>query len=178
MRTKLREQSREREDPPVLVCISRSGPERVVSILFAPPRITPGRLDVSIRVRANPNLSPSGWNRERANPRQDTSVAKGATARVHVPKASSLTQSSDAGRPVIDIAKPGGARGRPSLSAKSNNVRFTALNHAQSTRFDSCTSLHDFRIAQATCQPSYLSEANREALGRSKQPQVMRPCSS
>src|SRR4029078_7375039 len=58
------QRAREVEEVVVLRRIASCGPRRVIAVLFAPARITAGRLQVPARIARDPDLRPCRRNRE------------------------------------------------------------------------------------------------------------------
>ena len=59
----------ERDQPVVLRLVAHLAPPRVVAVLLAAARVAPGRLDVAVRRRADPDVGPRRRDRERVDSR-------------------------------------------------------------------------------------------------------------
>ena len=70
-----RQGSGESREPPVLRFVARLAPALVIAVLLAASRVATGRLDVALRVRADPHAPPGGWNSKPANPLERRPVA-------------------------------------------------------------------------------------------------------
>lgn len=62
--TYARQDSGESNHSVVLARVADLAPARVITVLFPPFRIATGGLKMTIFQHANPNVSPSGWNRQ------------------------------------------------------------------------------------------------------------------
>ena len=63
-----RQEFRESEDTLELCFIAALRPSGVIAVLFSAAIIAAGRLDVTLRLRANPDVGPGGRDGKRADP--------------------------------------------------------------------------------------------------------------
>jgi hypothetical protein len=94
----------------------------VVAILLVTARIATCRLDVTVRVRADPDLRPSRRNGEAANARERFPVAQRSALRVGVREAAALASAPQAWLPFVDIAQAGGSGRTPRLCPQLDHL--------------------------------------------------------
>ncbi|MCY1230150.1 hypothetical protein D9M72_425510 [compost metagenome] len=102
----------EGRQPRVFVRIAQRAPLSVVDILLAAPRITPGRLQVPRRVRADPHFLVGRRNRQRSDACQRGGIVHASAVGVDVGKVAALAAAPDARHTVIDITQSGLAQYR------------------------------------------------------------------
>src|SRR5262249_42147845 len=102
-----RQRLAERDRAMELRLVARRAPVRVIAVLLPPARIEPRRLDVTARVRADPDARPGGRDPERLDPLERRRVADRATLDVLVGEVlRRLPEAGEAGPVVVDVAKP------------------------------------------------------------------------
>jgi hypothetical protein len=85
-----------------LLLVAPRAPARVVEVLLASRGVDAGGLQMTIRVRADPDIGPGGRDRELADPREHFLVADPVTVRVQVLESSAAPPSADAGLGTVD----------------------------------------------------------------------------
>src|SRR5947207_15095616 len=63
--------------PVIFGLIAHFAPARMIAVLFASLRVTPGRLDMTLRIGANPYMGPGGRNAQFFNTLQVVGIANG-----------------------------------------------------------------------------------------------------
>src|SRR6185436_17645299 len=80
--------------------VTSTAPLRVVAVLLATPGVPAGRLDVAVRVGADPDVGPGGRDGERLDPLDGRRVPDGLAVPVAVRESAPRTPASDP-RPVV-----------------------------------------------------------------------------
>ena len=88
-----------------LLLVAPLPPERVVEVLAPPGGIGPDRLDVPVRVRADPHVSPGGRNDELADPLEDLFVVDPLALFVQKLEATAAAPADDPRAGAVDAAK-------------------------------------------------------------------------
>lgn len=83
--------------------VADRAPERMVAALFSTARVATGRLEMTVRERANPDGTPSGWDGERLNAGQGFSVADRVAFGIEVSKAVANALTRNAGACVVNV---------------------------------------------------------------------------
>ena len=92
-----------RDQPVVFGFVSKHSPARVVPVLLATFGIPCSRLNVAIRNWADPDITPSGRNREGLDPRERFRITQSRAIRSDIRECLADLFSPDAGHPVADI---------------------------------------------------------------------------
>src|SRR5258705_12823291 len=97
-----------------LVAVAAGAPAGVIAVLLATARVATGRLQMTFRVRSDPDVLPGGRDRPRANALQVGRIAGGPAVRAGVAEPGSGRHSTDTGMIVSDVMearKPGWGQG-------------------------------------------------------------------
>ncbi len=106
-----RQRAAEHQHAVELVRVAHRAPAAVVAVLLAAAGVAPGRLEMALALRADPDVGPGRRDRQHAQPPQLVRVLDRAALRVAVAEAAARAPPRDPGRAVGDVAQPGG-RGR------------------------------------------------------------------
>jgi len=94
---------------------------RVIAILLPPLRVAPGRLEMAVRLRADPDVRPGGRNRQRLDPRQMPRICQRRAVGTAVDECVALFYAGKSGATVGDVAKARGFGVVPSFSVRRGN---------------------------------------------------------
>jgi hypothetical protein len=100
-----------------LLRVAPRAPGVVVAVLLAPGDIRARRLEMAVRVRADPDVLPRGRNRELGDPLQHLRIVDPLAPLVDVAEAASVPAAADAGPGAVDAAEAAGHDCRSSRRA-------------------------------------------------------------
>ena len=106
----LRERFAERDHAVELRVVAQHAPLRVIAVLLAPPRVAAGRLQMSVRVRADPHAFVCGRNGETGNALQRGAVPDGTSVGMAIDKAVARAHADDPRLGIADIDESGRSR--------------------------------------------------------------------
>jgi hypothetical protein len=106
-----RERARDLDQRLELVRAAIGRPVGVVAVLLAPTLVVTGRLEVAVRVRADPHARPGRRQDQRRDALEGLAVAHRPPVRVAIGEALPARDARDAGCRVVDVAEPGGRGG-------------------------------------------------------------------
>src|SRR6185312_11455083 len=130
----------EGDHPRVLGAVALVAPARVITVLLAPARVPPGRLQVAVGVGADPDVGPGGRDGQLADALLGGVVVDAPPVRVLVdelgdeplplPELLPGRAAADPGPGVVDVAKPSRTRGCDGIGGVIGNRRnFQRLRH-------------------------------------------------
>src|SRR4029079_13606578 len=96
-RAKLRQDGGKLLEPVELVAVAMRTPLRVIAVLLPAAGVAAGRLQVSFRIRTDPDVLPRRRNRKRANAFQIRWIANGSAVGAHVTEAKRAHLAAEAG---------------------------------------------------------------------------------
>ena len=106
----LRQRFAERDHAVEFRVVAQHSPFRVIAVLLAPSRVAPGRLQVPIRVHADPHVLVGGRNGETGNALQRGAIPDRAMIRMAIDKAFAQANACNAGFGIGDVDES--SRGR------------------------------------------------------------------
>src|SRR3989442_9449686 len=106
----LRQRRSKGQHPVVLDGIANLAPARVISVLLASPRVTPGRLQMAARVGADPDVRPGRRDGQALDPPDRVRVTDAAALTVAVREALPVALPADPRTQIRDITQARGAR--------------------------------------------------------------------
>ncbi len=95
----------EMQDMGKLDLIAEGGPVGMIEILLAPPGVAAGRLQMSPRRGADPDLAPGRWNDQGSDALQGLRIANSRSIRRQVPEPHAAPAPADAGESVMHVVK-------------------------------------------------------------------------
>ena len=110
-----RQRLSKRDGALVFGLVAHRAPVGVVAVLFAPARIAPGRLDMPVLLRADPDVRPGRRNGESLDPPERLLIRHPPSVVGFVAERLSRFDPSKAGVAIIDVAQPGGFGGNDGI---------------------------------------------------------------
>src|SRR5581483_10179596 len=125
----------------------------VVPVLLAPLRVAPGRLDVTVRVRGDPDVGPRGRDREALDPREGVRVVDLRAVAAVVGERPSGAPASDAGY-VVRAVRQGDPGGHDLVLGAAHGTGFPAGEPRANKRVRLVVRISpltdDFRVTEET----------------------------
>lgn len=109
----------------ILCLIPYFAPSRMISALFSPFRVASYGLQMTFRIRANPDLRPRWGNRQGSNTSQSVLIPQRFSSRIKIAKSLSETLTLNTGEGIRDIAQASCLR---RLQWVGNNLQGTCFD--------------------------------------------------
>src|SRR5581483_2168428 len=116
-----------------LVAVAHRAPGRMVAVLLAAALIAPGRQQMGLRIRADPDLLPGRRHREPADALELLGIADASAGRADILERLAAPPAPDARRIVEQIAQPGRA-GIARLRSRSRAMSHSAPRRHKAAR--------------------------------------------